>query len=638
MFTHRFLRLTVASAALLIAQAVATAAGFSVVKDERGVWWFQGPDGSRFYSLGVSNVSPEPFMPREGTKFYNPVPTDFKGDVNAWATATRAMLKEHGFNTLGGWSSPIITAGGSMFTTPVLYVVEHDAYRCLTPLRADFEAFVRTNTKAAIAKLPGREGLLGVFLDNEMPWYGKSGWDDIPTYTQLERAFELPTSDERRTAALKFLQSRHASVAALAEAYQRPIEGGKSWDAIDTPYLQSSSSDAAMADREAFTALLAERFYEVTTRVVREELPGTLILGTRIPGNAPDSVIRACGKYCDVMSVNEYVFEPKVNVHSMTRFWVLGGKPIMHTEFSWRARSNTSGCPNTRGASAIVDTQAERAAAYSSLIEDTATVPYMIASHWFEFADQSPQGRFDGEDGNYGIIDIHNKPYTELLAAMKATNAKVHDLHAKTTRQMPNELPKKKSVTYTPGQHPGRAPTQSLLVEWVREPEIWGVPDSKIVWSRRGEGADAPIVLKYDTGSQYGGGINIFGPKASALKVGPKLAVDLDSYSTIVLDLEAPKGLQLNIVLAEAGSGPMNTTYDMSAGDDGEAYISNTLYGEGKRMTYKVPIIALRRQPFFGNQGGGFSIDMKAIRNLGLQVSGTPREGEVVIHGFSLQR
>jgi hypothetical protein len=52
------------------------------VKDDNGVWWFQGPDGSRFYSLGVNNIEPEPFMPRPGSDYYNPVPTEFKGDTN----------------------------------------------------------------------------------------------------------------------------------------------------------------------------------------------------------------------------------------------------------------------------------------------------------------------------------------------------------------------------------------------------------------------------------------------------------------------------------------------------------------------------------------------------------------------------
>lgn len=608
---------------------------YTVVKDDRGVWWFQSPSGDRFYSLGINNVTSEPYSPRPGTQYYDPVPGEFKGDLSAWASSIAKLLTSHGFNTAGAWSSSSIPTSKQLHTTPVLYVVANEHERCLTPLRADFEDFVRTTTRAAIAKLPtNREHIIGVFLDNEMAWFGKSGWDEIPTYTLLEQAFSLPRSDERRAAAIKFLQSRHGTIESLAKAYVRPID---SWDNIDVPYLSACIAPATMADRDAFTAMLGERFFETTTRIVRAELPGTLILGTRFPGNAPESVIRSCGKYCEVVSVNEYRFEPTIDERNLARFYVLGGRPLMHTEFSWRAKQNASGNPNSRGAGAIVETQADRAAAYSSFVGEMATVPYVIASHWFEFADQSPQGRFDGENSNYGIVDIRNRPYTELLEAMKATNARVPELHAATKRTTPTSLPPRREVTYTPGQHPGRAPTLDLLGEWVAEPELWGAPDARLQWLR-GE-KPSELILTFDTGSQYGAGINIFGPVASKLDHGPRFATDLDGYATIVLDATAPKGLQINIVVAEAGAAASSSTkFDTSAGDDGEGYVSLPLVGEGERHTYKLPIAGLFKQKFFGNQAGQNRIDMQAVRVVGIQASGTPQTGRIVVHGFRLER
>ncbi len=653
--THRLLSLAISLPVLMqsasMAAAVdttgappegASAPRYTVGKDDHGVWWFNGPDGAKIYSIGMNNVSPEPYMPRPDTSYYAPVPGEFKGDLKAWASYAATLLIDNGFNTLGTWSSTAIptgnggsgggVGGGKLFTTPVLYVVEYEGTRCLAPLRPDFEEYVRTNARASIAKIPSHDGLLGVFLDNEMPWYGKSGWDDIPTYTLLEQAFELPATDVRRMAALEFLKLRHSSPAQLSEAYHRTITG---WGDVTAEFLKGCTSTETAADREKFTAMLADRFFEVTTRIVRAELPGVLILGTRIPGNAPDAVIRACGRTCDVMSLNQYNLEPKADVNNLTRFWVLGGKPIMHTEFTWRARQNASGDPNTRGAGTIVETQAERGAAYAALVADMATVPYVIASHWFEFADQSPQGRFDGEDSNYGVVDIHNKPYVDLLAAMKSTNARVHELHAKTTRSMPTEIPKPKAVTYSPGQHPERAATLNLLGDWIHEPEIWGAPDAKMSWQRKG----MDVVLTYDAGAQYGAGINIFGPKASALPKSSAFASDLDGYATIVLEAMVPKGLQINIVVAEAGAAPPSTAkFDTSAGDDGEAFVSGPLYGTGSMETYKLPIARLLKQQFFGNQGGVQRIDMQALRNLGIQVSGEPRRGDVIVHGFRLER
>lgn len=605
--------------------------GYKVVKDDRGVWWFEKATGERFVSIGVNNVSDEPYAPRPNTTFYAPVAEKYGGDKAAWGAAVRRLLTDHGFNTLGAWSAPSAVEGGAMPCTPVLYVVEGDHARCLDAMRPDFEDYVRTNTRAGIARIPKNADVLGVFLDNEMPWFGKSGWDDIPTYTLLEKAFELPLDDVRRRGAVKFLEERHGSIEGFAKAWGRPFE---TWGAVDAVTMQTSSGDAAMADREAFTAMLADRFFEVAARITREEMPGTLLLGVRFPGNAPESVIRACGRHCDVVSVNQYVFEPRADERTLARFWLLGGRPLMHTEFSWRSRSNASGNPNTRGAGAIVETQAERAAAYEGLVPDTLSFPVVIGSHWFEFSDQSPEGRFDGENSNYGIVDIHDKPYGELLAGMARANATLHEVHAKTTRQMPISLPKRRAVTYEPGQHPGRPPALDLLQPWVRDPETWGAPDASMRWSRDGD----TLVLEYDAGSQYGAGINIFGPASCAIPRGPAGSTDLDGYFVIEMEATAPKGLQLNVVFAEAGSGPTSSKFDLGAGDDGEAFIADAWFGTGERTTYRVPIASLRRQQFHGNQAGDFGITMGASKNLGLQASGSPRTGRIIVHSFRLVR
>jgi agarase len=605
--------------------------GYKVVKDDRGVWWFENAAGERFVSIGVNNVSDEPYAPRPNTSYYAPVASKYAGDKAAWGTAVRRLLADHGFNTLGAWSAPAAVEGGAMRCTPVLYVVEGDHSRCLDSLRPDFESYVRANTKAGIARIAKGADVLGVFLDNEMPWFGKSGWDEIPTYTLLEKAFELGASDVRRLETVKFLERRHGSLDNFAKAWGRPFE---SWDAINSAAMQPSSTEAAMADRDAYTAMLADRFFEVSAKITREEMPGTLILGVRFPGNAPESVIRACGRHCDVVSVNQYVFESRADERTLARFWLLGGRPLMHTEFSWRARSNASGNPNTRGASAIVETQAERGAAYEGLVPDTLAFPVVIGSHWFEFSDQSPQGRFDGEDSNYGIVDIHDQPYAELLASMARANRTLHDLHAATTRTMPTSLPQRLAVTYAPGQHPGRPPTLDLLQPWVREPEAWGAPDASMRWSREGDS----LVLEYDAGSQYGAGINIFGPASCAIPRGPAGSTDLDGYFAIELDITAPKGLQLNVVLAEAGSGPPSSKFDLGAGDDGESYIADALFGTGERTTLRVPIASFRRQLFHGNQAGAFGITMNAMKNLGLQASGAPRTGRIILHAFRLVR
>ena len=126
----------------------------------------------------------------------------------------------------------------------------------------------------------------------------------------------------------------------------------------------------------------------------------------------------------------------------LAQYWIWGGrKPLLVTEYSWRARENTSGNPNSGGAGAVVETQAQRGENYQKYIEDLLSYPMVVGAHWFEFADQSPEGRFDGENSNYGVVDIRHRPYIELLDSMKQTNSDSNRFMPRSDRQAPESLP-----------------------------------------------------------------------------------------------------------------------------------------------------------------------------------------------------
>lgn len=606
---------------------------YSVKTDERGVWWFHDGAGNRFLSMGVNNVTPAAWNPRAGTTYYNAAVRQFKGDMAAWATATRTLLQDHAFNTLGCWSAPGIPDGRGLVRTVVLYLVGHEMTRCLQPLRPGMEEMMRTNLREMMAQYPDRSHILGVYFDNEMPWFGRNGWDRNPGDTLLETALDLPDSDPARGATLKWLQERHGTPAKAAAAWQVELN---TWESLRGGTLRGRMAAGLVADRTDFTAMLADRFYAAAAKVVSAELPGMLKLGSRFAGDAPDAVIRAAGAASDVMSLNSYPMAYRSNPDQLARFWLLGGKPIMITEYSFRARENTSGNPNTRGAGMVVDTQAQRAEGYTGFVGDTMTWPMVIGMHWFEFADQSPQGRFDGEDSNYGIVDVENRPYTTLLTAMKATNTAVFAAHGSTSRTTPTEMPKPRAVRYDPGQHPDRPSTVDLLAgPMSREIGTWNAPDASVSVAREG----TALRITYAAGTQYGVGVDVFGPLASQRRGVPAPAADVDGYTAIVLQATAPKGVQINLtVLEAAAAAPGQPKYDVGAGDDGEAYISLPLMGTGKPESYRVPISELLAQGAWGNQGGARIVEMTALRNVGIQIQGQPAEGVVVVTGLRLER
>ena len=81
------------------------------------------------------------------------------------------------------------------------------------------------------------DSVFGVFLDNEMPWFGKSGWDNIPNYTLLEVAFEQAVDDAARKVALEFLKNRHKTPEAFASAWGVDLSD---WDDLDVNILRKS--------------------------------------------------------------------------------------------------------------------------------------------------------------------------------------------------------------------------------------------------------------------------------------------------------------------------------------------------------------------------------------------------------------
>ena len=63
-------------------------------------------------------------------------------------------------------------------------------------------------------------------------------------------------------------------------------------------------------------------------------------------------------------------------------------------------------------------------------MENAAAHPALIGTHWFQWMDQAPTGRGDGENYNIGFLDVTDRPYPELIDAVKATYSRLLDIHS----------------------------------------------------------------------------------------------------------------------------------------------------------------------------------------------------------------
>jgi agarase len=63
------------------------------------------------------------------------------------------------------------------------------------------------------------------------------------------------------------------------------------------------------------------------------------------------------------------------------------------------------------------------------------SLPEAVGYHWFQFVDEPKQGRFDGEDSNYGLVDVQDHPYQEFVDAVTKINSAAIEVHQRAGRQ-----------------------------------------------------------------------------------------------------------------------------------------------------------------------------------------------------------
>ncbi len=394
--------------------------GFFRVEQCNGVWWFIDPEGRPMISLGVDDIrycpdrirgaGPCPYMDSVKKLF----PTR-----QAWEEATLARLREWGFNTIGAWSDPELWDRGVGYTV-ILNIAAHAGadWQHGRPVDVFDPRFDRMADEVAQKECASRKDdrlLLGYFSDNELRW----GADWRGKETMLQMILELPAQAPGRRAAIEFLRKRYGGdIERLNRAWQVKTE---SFEQVPA----RPESEPYRADADTFLEKFAARYFEVCARAIRAADPNHLYLGARFAGRPPEPVLRASGP-SDVVSINVYSTDPRPTIEYVFK---TTGKPILVTEFAFRATN--SGLPNTKGAGPKVADQQARAKAYAEYVTKLESLPEVVGYHWFKWTDEPKEGRFDGENSNYGLVDIEDRPYREFVEAVKAANTQAAEIHSK---------------------------------------------------------------------------------------------------------------------------------------------------------------------------------------------------------------
>jgi hypothetical protein len=379
---------------------------------------------------------------------------------SAWAEATLDRLRSWRFTTIGGWSelatlrqstnldfafTPVLACGMTagapwwdMWSGNVLRRIESIACDAILPVRDD-------------------PRLLGYYTDNEMGWWNAALWK-----MTLE---DKPTSGARRRL-VKLLRARyHDNWPALlrdfdpagAASFAELARGGML-------YLRPGS-DGLRVIRE-FLGFMAERYYTVVRRAVRKYDRRALILGDRYQSFYYPEVARAAARHVDAISSN---LNASWNDGTVVRFYLdtlhaLTGRPVLIGEFYLAAMENRTGNPNDSSNFPTVQTQRERSEGFTRTLVELTRLPYVVGADWFQYYDEPPKGRSDGENFNMGLVDVRDRPYEELTARAASL-----DLLRLKARPPPPRTDARRGVPQATRDPLADFQSQTALKHWDRE-------------------------------------------------------------------------------------------------------------------------------------------------------------------------
>jgi len=390
-------------------------------QDFSGAWWFFSPDGQKEFMNTVTTVQPFQAARDANGPHYVSKDWDSKHDLNHWAQATLARVKDVGFKGLGAWCHPVFHNLDVPMTRD-LNVWDWVAIASKRLYSPGWSSDAEVAIKSQCEPLRYNRNLVGYFTDNELDWGDGSSGPSI--YFD-----ELPTTDANRIEVGRVIQSTWGSLGDFNKDWGSSF---KEWKDLDA-WNQLPKAEHPKAYNRLFTAWLSHLshdYFRITTALLHKYDPNHLILGVRFRGYACPEVVRSAAGYTDAQSLNYYTGDGLLDFNQFQMMYNDGKQPVIISEYSFNALDGSSGNRNTVGFAGQVPDQKARADGYNIMTTNLARVPYIIGADWFQWMDEPASGRSsDGEDVNFGIVDVNDNPYPLLTDAVRATTPLLNPIH-----------------------------------------------------------------------------------------------------------------------------------------------------------------------------------------------------------------
>jgi hypothetical protein len=384
-------------------------------------WSLITPQGEPFFSVGVCVVTQG-----DGRENFDPENPGYAAwqhypDSAAWAGATLRRLKAWRFTTIGAWSDHQLlrqSKENSLWITPVLHMGSTAGAPWWDMWDDRIVRRMEEVGREQIIAVRDDPRLIGYYSDNELGWWNATLW---------KMTLEQPPASGQRRRLVQLLRDTYDN------DWQRLLrdfdpEKAENWrDLQRGGMLWLKPGGGGMKVMRRFLGMLAERYYQLVHDIIRQHDRRSLILGDRYQSFYYPEVAKAAARWVDAISSNlnanwndgTYLRYPLDTLSALT------GKPILVSEVYLAAMNNSSGNRNDLGVYPVVNTQAERAQAIRRTLTALAQTPYVIGVDWFQYFDEPLHGRHDGENFNFGLVDIHDRPYSEVTSAFAAFDAPV---------------------------------------------------------------------------------------------------------------------------------------------------------------------------------------------------------------------
>lgn len=388
-----------------------------------GRWWIIDPDGYRHYVRGLNSF-------RKGSSDRNKAAWQSRyGSDEKWISDSQKEWRNFGFHTAGAFSEE---SGQStydlirnhnrrhrnkvMTMTPCFHFLDsfsvaksypiHLGKREYAPALVFYdgweewcEEYINGKQFAPFLK---DSNVLGFFSDNQINFNTRA----LPTIVRFIQLGDIDENDKAFLAVKEFLDSNGVSI---DEA--RKI------------------TDATCDLNSRFAEIVASRYYEPIHKAIRKYDSKMLYLGTRLHGTVKytDGIVRACGKYCDVISINYYgVWSPELTT-AMKRWTELADKPILISEFYTKGIED-SDLNNESGNGWCVRTEMDKAIAYQHFTLALLEAPNCVGWHWFRYQDDDGMDIKGRPAANKGMYDNYYNPYVLVSSFASEVNRNVYDL------------------------------------------------------------------------------------------------------------------------------------------------------------------------------------------------------------------